>query len=234
MSQVEDAATYPALAREEERSYLNRVMTWMCAGLLVTGVIAWAVGTSEQAVGWFMDHPYVYLGLLFAELGCVAWLSLFVQRMSPLLAEVVFLGYSALNGLTFSILFEIYTTASLFTTFLVTSAMFGALAVFGYTTKRDLSALGSIAFMALIGLIVATLVNLFWANDVLYWVTTYAGVVIFSVLTAYDMQKVKEINQRGNVGTDADRREAVLGALALYLDFVNLFLFLLRILGRRR
>ena len=112
--------------------------------------------------------------------------------------------------------------------------MFGALAVFGYATKRDLSSLGSIAFMALIGLILASIVNLFWANDALYWITTYAGVAIFSALTAYDMQKVKKINVAGDAGTDADKREAILGALALYLDFVNLFLYLLRIFGKRR
>jgi FtsH-binding integral membrane protein len=112
--------------------------------------------------------------------------------------------------------------------------MFGALGIFGYTTKRDLSSIGSIAFMALFGLIAASIVNLFWANSTLYWITTYAGVAIFSALTAYDMQKIKQLNVRGNTGTDEDKREAILGALTLYLDFINLFLFLLRIFGRER
>ena len=236
MSNVDEAAvaTYPALAVEEERSFLTRVMGWMFAGLLVTGVIAWAVGTSDRAATWVSDHPYVFFGLLIAELAAVAGLAALIGRMSAPVAGGVFLLYAAMNGVTFSLIFVVYTTASIFTTFLVTSAMFGALAVLGYTTKRDLSAIGSIAFMALFGLIAATLVNLFWANDTLYWVTTYAGVGIFSALTAYDMQKIKQINVAGDAGTDADRREAILGALALYLDFVNLFLYLLRIFGRRR
>jgi uncharacterized protein len=230
----QDAATYPAIVVEEERSFLTRVMTWMCAGLLITGVIAWGVGTSADAVAWFDDHPFVFFGLLIAELAAVAGLSLLIQRMTPMLAGAIFLLYSAMNGLTFSIFFSIYTTSSIAAAFFVTSAMFGALAVYGYTTKRDLSALGSIAFMALIGLILASIVNLFWANDVLYWITTYAGVLIFSALTAYDMQKIKQVNVAGDAGTDADRRQAILGALALYLDFINLFLYILRIMGRRR
>ena len=227
-------ATYPVMAAEEERSFLTRVMGWMCSGLLVTGVIAWAIGTSDSAANWVSNHPYVFLALLFAELGAVIGLSALIGKMTPAVAAGVFLLYAAMNGVTFSLIFVVYTTASIFTTFLVTSAMFGALAVFGYVTKRNLSSLGSIAFMALIGLILASIVNLFWANDALYWITTYAGVAIFSALTAYDMQKVKKINVAGDAGTDADKREAILGALALYLDFVNLFLYLLRIFGKRR
>ena len=154
--------------------------------------------------------------------------------MTPAVAAGVFLLYAGLNGITFSLIFAVYTTTSIVSTFLITSAMFGALGLFGWTTKRDLSSIGSIAFMALFGLIAASIVNLFWANSTLYWVTTYAGVVIFSALTAYDMQKIKQLNSRGNTGTDEDRREAILGALTLYLDFVNLFLFFLRIFGRER
>jgi uncharacterized protein len=228
------AATYPALAVEDERSFLTRVMGWMFAGLATTGVIAWALGTSEDAVSWFDDHPWVFIALIVAQLVLVAGLSFRIQSLSPQIAAAVFLGYAALNGLTFSMIFAVYTTTSIAGAFFVTSAMFAALALFGWTTKRDLSSLGSIAFMALIGLILATLVNLFWANEALYWITTYAGVAIFAALTAYDMQKIKEINVRGNTGTDADKREAILGALALYLDFINLFLFVLRIFGRER
>jgi FtsH-binding integral membrane protein len=171
---------------------------------------------------------------VIAQFAAVAGLALRIERMSPAVAGGIFLAYSALNGLTFSVIFAVYTTASIAGAFVVTSVMFAALAAFGWTTKRDLSAIGSIAFMALIGLIVASLVNIFWANSTLYWITTYAGVAIFSALTAYDMQKIKKLNVRGNTGTDDDKREAILGALALYLDFINLFLFFLRIFGRSR
>ncbi|HXV03798.1 MAG TPA: Bax inhibitor-1/YccA family protein [Gaiellaceae bacterium] len=229
-----EAATYPALAVEEERSFLTRVMGWMFTGLAITGVIAWAFGTSEDAVAWFDDHIWVFLVLIVAQFVAVAGLSLRIQHMSPPVAAAVFLGYSALNGLTFSIIFSVYTTTSIAGAFFVTSAMFGALALYGWRTKRDLSSVGSIAFMALIGLILASVVNLFWANGALYWITTYAGVAIFAALTAYDMQKIKQLNVRGNAGTDDDKREAILGALALYLDFINLFLFILRIFGRQK
>ncbi|HVD26817.1 MAG TPA: Bax inhibitor-1/YccA family protein [Gaiellaceae bacterium] len=228
------AATYPALVVEEERSFLVRVMGWMFTGLAFTGVVAWAIGTSEDAVAWFDDHPWVFIALIVAQLVLVAGLAFRIQNLSPQVAAAVFLGYAALNGVTFSMIFAVYTTASIAGAFFVTSAMFGALALFGWTTKRDLSSVGSIAFMALIGLILASVVNLFWANGTLYWITTYAGVAIFSALTAYDMQKIKELNVRGNTGTDADKREAILGALALYLDFINLFLFILRIFGRSK
>lgn len=228
------AATYPALAVEDERSFLVRVMGWMFTGLAITGVIAWVLGTSEDAVAWFDDHPWIFIALIVAQLVLVAGLSFRIQNLSPEVAAGVFLGYAALNGLTFSMIFAVYTTTSIAGAFFVTSAMFGALALFGWTTKRDLSSVGSIAFMALIGLILATVVNLFWANEALYWITTYAGVAIFAALTAYDMQKIKQINVRGNTGTDDDKREAILGALALYLDFINLFLFVLRIFGRQR
>jgi uncharacterized protein len=228
------AATYPALAVEEERSFLTRVMGWMFAGLALTGVIAWALGSNDDVVAWFDDHFWIFLALIVAQFAAVAGLAFRIQTMSPTVAAGVFLGYSALNGVTFSMIFAVYTTASIAGAFFVTSAMFGALALFGWTTKRDLSSLGSIAFMALIGLILASVVNLFWANGTLYWITTYAGVAIFSALTAYDMQKIKELTVRGNTGTDEDKREAILGALALYLDFINLFLFVLRIFGRER
>ena len=236
MSNVDDAAvgTYPALAVEDERSFLTRVMGWMCLGLLVTAVIAWAIGTSDRAVTWVSDHPLVFIGLIIAQLVLVGALALRVSKMTPAVAAGVFLLYAGLNGITFSLIFAVYTTTSIVSTFLITSAMFGALGIFGFTTKRDLSSIGSIAFMALFGLIAASIVNLFWANSTLYWITTYAGVAIFSALTAYDMQKIKQLNVRGNTGTDEDKRESILGALTLYLDFINLFLFLLRIFGRER
>ena len=136
-------------------------------------------------------------------------------------------------GVTFALLFELYTTESIFTAFLVAAGMFGALAIWGAVTDMDLSKVGSIAFMALIGLILATIVNVFWANEALYWVTTYVGVLVFAALTAYDMQKLTRLSRQGLSG-EAEGRAAIIGALSLYLDFINLFLFLLRIFGRSR
>lgn len=156
-----------------------------------------------------------------------------INRISSTVALLLFFLYAASVGVIFALVFELYTAQSIFTTFLVTAGMFGALALFGYTTERDLSGIGSIPFMALVGLILATIVNIFWANEILYWVTTYAGVIIFAGLTAYDMQKIKQYGEGGE-GGEAGDKAAVQGALALYLDFINLFLFLLRIFSRTR
>ena len=155
-----------------------------------------------------------------------------INRLPVALAMYVLLLLATV-GFTFALLFELYTTESIFTAFLVTSGMFGALAVFGAVTKIDLTKVGAIAFMALIGLILATIVNIFLANETIYWITTYAGVLIFSALTAYDMQKITQLSKSGLEG-DAESRAAIIGALSLYLDFINLFIFLLRIFGRSR
>ena len=156
-----------------------------------------------------------------------------INRLSPAAALALFFLYAATVGITFALVFELYTAQSIFTTFLITSAMFGGVALWGYVTKRDLSTMGTVLFMALIGLILASVVNLFLANEAIYWITTYAGVAIFAGLTAYDMQKIKGFARAGLEG-DAEDRAAIMGALALYLDFINLFLFLLRIFGQRR
>jgi FtsH-binding integral membrane protein len=175
----------------------------------------------------------IVIGVVIAQLAIVLLLVFLLPRMSVGMATFLFLLYSATVGVTFAFIFELYTTQSIFTAFLITAGMFGALAVWGAVTHVDLSKVGSIAFMALIGLILATIVNIFWANSTLYWITTYAGVAIFAALTAYDMQKLKQINQQGLTG-DAEGRAAIMGALSLYLDFINLFLFLLRIFGQQR
>ncbi|HEY1359173.1 MAG TPA: Bax inhibitor-1/YccA family protein [Thermoleophilaceae bacterium] len=212
------------------RGFLQRVFGWMFAGLLVTAAAAGAIGSSDSLLTSITENP-IYLILLFgAQIGLVVWLTAGIQRMSPAMAATLFFVYAATNGVIFALVFELYTAQSIFTTFLITAGMFGAMAAWGAFTDLDLSKLGAVLFMALIGLILATVVNLFVANDALYWVTTYAGVAIFAGLTAYDMQKLKQWAAR-----DAgDGRMAVLGALALYLDFINLFLFLLRIFGQAR
>ncbi|HEY8001251.1 MAG TPA: Bax inhibitor-1/YccA family protein, partial [Solirubrobacterales bacterium] len=155
------------------------------------------------------------------------------DRLSPPVALALFFLYAATVGVTFAFIFELYTAQSIFTTFLVTSAMFGAVGAWGYVTKRDLSTMGTVLLMALVGLILATIVNIFVASEALYWITTYAGVAIFAGLTAYDMQKIKGYARAGLDG-DAEQRASILGALALYLDFINLFLYLLRIFGQQR
>ena len=142
--------------------------------------------------------------------------------------------YSILNGITLSVIFFVYTLGSIASTFFITAFIFLLMSWYGYATKRDLTTVGNLLFMALLGLIIATIVNLFWDNSTLYWVTTYAGVLIFVGLISYDTQKIKEINVIGNEWTHEDRKEAIIGALNLYLDLINLFLFLLRIFGKRK
>lgn len=219
-----------AISRATPDSFLSRVFAWMFLGLLVTAGLAAAVGSSDTLLTDVTENPLILIALIVLQLGIVFALAAKAHKMNPATATVLFLVYAALNGVMFSFIFELYTTQSIFTTFAITAAMFGAMALYGFVTKADLSKLGSILFMALIGLILATIVNLFWANDALYWITTYAGVAIFAGLTAYDMQKIKKMGEAGVEG----QGRAIQGALALYLDFINLFLFLLRIFGQAR
>jgi hypothetical protein len=180
-----------------------------------------------------MTHSGVFIFLLIAEILLVGTLSLRIERMSLFTCTLIFLGYSILNGITLAPLFLIYTKSSIATTFFIVSGTFAAMSLYGYFTKQDLTKWGSILIMALIGLIVATLINLFLKSTMVYWITTYAGVFIFVGLIAYDTQKLKEMNVIGNEGTEEDRKEAIMGALTLYLDFINLFIYLLRIFGKR-
>jgi uncharacterized protein len=226
-------AAQPAEVARPETGFLQRVFMWMFIGLLVTGGTAAAIGSSDQMLTDITENPLILLGVIAAQLGLVFFISFRINSISPTTATVLFLIYAATVGVTFALIFELYTAQSIFTTFLITAGMFGALAAWGALTDMDLSKLGAIAFMALIGLILATIVNIFWANSTLYWITTYAGVAIFAALTAYDMQKLTQISRQGLTG-DAEGRAAIMGALALYLDFINLFLFLLRIFGRSR
>ena len=226
-------AAQPAEVARPESGFLQRVFMWMFIGLLVTGGTAAAIGSSDQLLTDITENPLILLGVIAAQLGLVFFISFRINSISPATATVLFLIYAATVGVTFALVFELYTAQSIFTTFLITAGMFGALAAWGALTDMDLSKVGAIAFMALIGLILATIVNIFWANETLYWITTYAGVLIFAALTAYDMQKLTQISKEGLTG-DAEGRAAIMGALALYLDFINLFLFLLRIFGRSR
>lgn len=205
----------------------------MFLGLLVTGVSAAAIGSSDELLTTITESPLILIGLFVVQIGLVITISAAINRLSPAVALTLFFLYAASVGVIFAFVFELYTSQSIFTTFLITSAMFGGVAVWGYVTKRDLSTMGTVLLMGLIGLIAASVVNLFVASEAIYWITTYAGVAIFAGLTAYDMQKIKGMAAAGLDG-DAEQRASILGALALYLDFINLFLLLLRIFGRSR
>lgn len=217
-----------------ERTFVTKVFAWMTWGLLITAVVAAGVSSYPPLAKQIFATPALFFALLIAELAMVWGISAGINRLSGAAASVLFIVYSALNGLTLSIIFMIYTPASITSTFFVTAGMFGVMAAYGYTTKRDLSGLGSLCFMALIGLILASIVNLFMASSGLYWLITYAGILIFVGLTAYDMQKIRMMGSAVMDGPELAQKAAIMGALALYLDFINLFLLLLRLLGRRR
>jgi FtsH-binding integral membrane protein len=201
---------------------------WMSLGLAITGLVAWLVASSPGAVGFLVTNPVVFYGLMFAQLGLVFAFNPVAARASTPVAASMFFVYSALTGITFSSLFLVYTRASIASTFFVTAGSFAGLSVYGAVTKRDLSPIGRFLFFAVIGLLIATVVNIFVASSGLYWVTTFGGLLIFAGLTAYDTQALKRLYAMGG-----HRNLALIGALKLYLDFINMFLFLLRIFGRR-
>jgi FtsH-binding integral membrane protein len=205
----------------------------MTAGLLTTGAIAMFVASSPALVSLIFGNMFLFFGLIIAQLALVWVLSANLMRLDPAVATAMFLGYAAMNGLILAIIFLAYTAESIAGTFFVTAGTFGAMSAWGYFTKRDLSGMGNFLFMALIGLIIASVVNMFVASSALYWIITYAGVLIFVALTAYDTQKIKRMIAEVR-DEQSERRVAIYGALRLYLDFINLFLFLLRILGNRR
>lgn len=213
-------------------TFLSLTYGWMFGGLVVTGVIATFTAQSPALLELIFGNRILFFGLIIAQLGLVVWIGRRIEEMSPALAAAIFLGYAALTGLTFGGIFSVYTTASLGTTFLVTAGMFGALALYGTLTGRDLTGVGQFAFMGLVGLILASVVGLFWHNDTLEFVLMVVGIIVFTALTAYKAQMLKAMA----LAVEGDKVEsyAVMGGLSLYLSFVNLFLILLRIFGRRR
>jgi len=212
--------------------FFNSVYAWMASGIALTAVVAWWVSTQPQLAALFAG-PTRWV-LLIVQIGLVIAIVGAVNKISAGVATLLFMLYSALMGLTLSVIFSIYAAPIIATTFGVTAGMFAAISVYGFVTKRDLTRLGSLLFMALIGLVLASIVNIFWANSTLYWIVTYAGVLIFVGLTAYDTQKLKIIATQTADNPSMAARMAIVGALTLYLDFINLFLFMLRILGDRR
>lgn len=225
-------ATPLALSADRVTAFLRKVYGWMFVGLGITTGVAFAVASSPTLVRAIFGNPILLIGLFIGEIGLVVALSARVDKMSAQTAAILFIVYSALNGATLSVILLAFTGASIATTFFVAAGMFGALALYGTTTKRSLAGVGQFVFMGLIGLVLAMVVGFFWKSPGLQFVISVVGVLVFTGLTAWDAQKLKAIaavtpdNQVGG--------RAVVGALRLYLDFVNLFLFLLRFLGGRR
>lgn len=213
--------------------FINKVYGWMALALAITGFVALRTANSGL-IDVIAGNQILFFGIILAELGLVVWLSSRIESMNATKAISLFLLYSALNGLTFSILFLIYTAGSIASTFFITAGTFGVMSAYGYFTKTDLTSIGNIAFMGLIGIIIASVVNMFWQNETLYWGITYIGVLIFVGLTAYDTQKIKKMSLEMDINSEEGSKGAIMGALALYLDFINLFIMLLRIFGNRK
>lgn len=214
------------------RSYMLQVYNYMGSGLALTGVTAFSVANIPQIYNAIFGTPLAWVVIL-APLGIVFFLSARINKMSVRAAQAAFWGFAALLGVSLASLFVIYTETSVARVFFIAASVFGAMSLYGYTTKRDLSAWGSFLFMGLLGIVAASLVNLFLASSMLQFVVSVAGVLVFTGLTAYDTQRIKALY----ADTDEDQvtnRKAVMGALTLYLDFINLFIMLLHLLGERR
>jgi FtsH-binding integral membrane protein len=215
--------------------FIRSVYNWMAIGLGVTGFIAFYVANSPSMRNLIFGNQLLFFGLIIAELALVFTLSARIQKMQASTGTALFLLYSALNGATLSFIFLVYTSSSITSTFFICAATFVACSVYGWTTKRDLTSLGGFMMMGLIGIIIASLVNIFFRSSAMSMIISYIGVFVFVGLTAYDTQYIKNmaITQPADLEAGVIRKGAIIGALKLYLDFINLFLMLLRILGNR-
>lgn len=224
------------LSAERTQSILRWVYIWMGFGLLITTIVSAVTATNETLLALFYENPAILIGAIIVELIVVFVLSLALPRLSPGLAAVLFMVYAALNGFTLAWIFLAYELGTVALAFGTTAATFGAMSVIGFTTKIDLQKYSTFFLMALIGLIIASVVNLFLRSSGLDFVISIAGVLIFTALTAYDTQRIKQmaIAAQNNTDDATAQKLSIIGALKLYLDFINLFLFLLRLFGRRR
>lgn len=222
-------------AQVRVNTFLRSVYNWMAIGLALTGIIAFYTANSPTLQQIIFGNQLLFFGLIIGELALVFYLSARISKIKASTATGLFMFYSALNGLTLSFIFLIYTSSSIASTFFVCAGTFVASSIFGWSTKRDLTSMGQFLFMGLIGIIIASLVNMFFKNSGMSMIISYIGVIIFVGLTAYDTQKLKTMALSQPNGLDAGvvRKGAILGALKLYLDFINLFLMLLRIMGNR-
>ena len=219
------SAAFPVLMR--------KVYVWMTLALVITGFTAYGVATSPGIQQLVFGNSILMWGLIIAEFALVIGVSAAINKLSLTTATLMFILYSVINGALLSSIFLIYTASSIATVFFITAGTFGAMALVGYTTKTDLTSMGKILFMALIGLVIATLVNLFVKSSGFTLILSYVGVLIFVGLTAYDSQKIKQMMLQAPDAGEGAQKLALLGALTLYLDFINLFIYLLRIFGKR-
>jgi uncharacterized protein len=226
------AFTTPYAADERVTIFLRAVYGWMALGLAVTAATAWFIASSENMVFTIIQNRALFWGVMIAQLGIVVWLSARVQHMAPGMAASLFLLYSGLTGVTFAVILYAFTQASVATTFVVTAGTFGSMAAYGTMTRRSLAGWGQFLFMGLVGVVIASIVGIFWQNDAFQFVLSFIGVILFTGLTAYDAQRLKEMAL--SVSPERAGSYAIVGALKLYLDFINLFLFLLRFTGNRR
>lgn len=224
--ELEMSTTFPILMR--------KVYMWMTMALAITGITAYYVAHSETLLTAIFTNQAVFWVLVIAELGLVIGLSAAINKLSLTTATLMFVLYSLINGTTMSFIFLAYTASSVTNVFLITAGTFAAMAAFGYFTKVDLTSMGKILMMALIGIIIATIVNIFTKSEGLTVILNYVGVLVFVGLTAYDSQKIKQMLQMAPDASEGSQKIALLGALSLYLDFINLFLYLLRLFGSRR
>lgn len=232
---MRSVALSKAQAQLHVNSFIRSVYNWMAIGLALTGFVAYYVANTPAIINRIVQNPMVLFGLIIGELALVFFLIARVHRIQATTATAIFVFYAALNGVVLSLIFLVYTRASITSTFFVCAATFVACSIYGYTTKRDLTSVGGFMAMGLIGIIIASVVNIFIKSSAMSMIISYVGVLVFVGLTAYDTQKLKEmaLTQPADVGAAAVRKGAIMGALTLYLDFINLFLFLLRILGNR-
>jgi FtsH-binding integral membrane protein len=218
---------------EAQRSFLTKVYSWMFLGLLITAVVAWYTLSNNELLLFIFENSLM-LPLFIGEIALVWILSANIEKFSKSTAMLMFLAYSSLNGITLSPIFLVYTGESIMNVFSIAAVSFGGLSLYGYYTKRDLSGMRSFLVMGLIGVVVSSVLNIFMNSSMLSFIISYAGVIVFAGLTAYDTQKLKEMSIIELEGGETAGKMAIMGALRLYLDFINLFLFLLRILGSRR
>ena len=221
------------LDRSVASTLMRSVYYWMAGALAITGLTAMLVANNPALLNFLFSSPTLVWGLLIGEIVLVLILSAAINRLSFSIATLLFILYSVVNGVTLSSIFVVYTQGSIASTFFITAGMFGGLALYGSVTKKDLSGMGRFLFMTLIGLIIASIVNIFMHSEMLYWITTFVGVLVFAGLTAWDAQKIQQMALMADDVNESTQKMALLGALTLYLDFINLFLYLLRIFGKR-
>ena len=221
------------MARETQRFFVM-VCAWMSFALIVTGLTAYVIASSPGMIVNFSENRILMAGLLIFEVAIVMILVGGIKKMSEEMASLLFIAYSILNGFTLSVIFLVFTEESLATAFFVTAGTFAIMSSFGYLTKFDLTAFGNLLFMGLLGLVLATLINLHYQNNEVTWITTYFGVVLFIGLIAYDTQEIKKLVVFGNEESEEKKKSAIIGALTLYLDFINLFLKFPNIFGKRK